>query len=158
MIGNYINSHLAEFWITLGFVLLAVEALLLGFTTIVTLFAGLGALLTGLLMLVGLLPETWLAGIASCGISTGLLSAMLWKPLQRLQGSGPARKDSSSDLIGLQFTVDSAITRLKPGRTRYSGIDWKVEIDPESGIEEIAAGTRVTVTSVDVALFRVSTP
>ncbi len=155
MIAAYINSHLAEFWITTGFALLAVEALLLGFTTVVLLFAGLGALITGLLMLAGALPETWLAGIAGFGISTGLSSALLWKPLQSLQGKEAIKKDNSSDLVGLEFTLEQAISVTVPGHKRYSGIEWRVEIDHETGIQEIAAGTRVVVTSVEVALFRV---
>jgi len=155
MIADYINNHLAEFWLTTGFALLAVEALLLGFSTIFLLFAGLGALVTGLLMLAGALPETWLAGISCFGISSGISSALLWKPMQKMQGKGKAKKDNSSDLVGLQFVLEQSISPLTPGHKRYSGIDWRVEIDPESAIQEIPAGAHVVVSSVEVALFKV---
>ena len=40
---EYINNHLSGFWIATGFLLLAVEVLLFGFSTIIFLFAGLAA-------------------------------------------------------------------------------------------------------------------
>lgn len=82
---EYIQSHQSGFWITAGFILLAAEALVFGFATIIILFAGIGALITGLLMTVGVLPETWIAGVSSFGLSTGIVSILLWKPMRRLQ-------------------------------------------------------------------------
>ena len=52
----------------------------------VLLFVGLGALATGLMMLAGILPETWLAGFASIGISSAVITALLWQPFKHLQG------------------------------------------------------------------------
>lgn len=155
MVIDYIHSHQPGFWIAIGFILLATEVLVMGFTTIVFLFAGLGALLTGLLMMMGLLPETWLAGVASFGISTGLVSVLLWRPLQRIQGKRAPRRDQSSDLIGLEFVTEQEVTLIQPGAKKYSGIEWKVEIAKDAGVETIAAGKHVTVTSVDAGIFRV---
>ena len=62
MIIDYIVTHQAEFWLVVGFALLALEVLT-GFTVGVFLFAGLAGLVTGGLMLAGILPETWIAGI-----------------------------------------------------------------------------------------------
>ena len=154
MIAAYINSHQAEFWIFLGFGLLVIEVLT-GLTTGVLLFGGLGALATGLIMSFGLLPETWIAGFSSAGICTAIITAALWYPFRKIQGEKTVSKDNSSDLVGYQFVLEQDIEPLNPGTKRYSGIPWRVEIDPQSGADKIAAGHRVEVTSVDVGVFRV---
>ena len=154
MIVDYIVAHQAEFWLVVGFALLALEVVT-GFTVGVFLFAGLGALTTGGLMSFGVLPETWIAGISCTGISTGVITAILWKQLKKLQGDRPVEKDNSSDLVGHTFVVESDIAMNKPGSTNYSGINWKVEIDKGAGVDTIEAGQSVTVSSVEVGVFKV---
>jgi hypothetical protein len=154
MIINYIVSHQAEFWLVMGFALLAAEVIT-GFTAGVFLFAGLGALVSGGLMSFGVLPETWVAGISCTGISTGVITAALWKPLKKLQGDRPLVKDNSSDLVGYTFVTENEITTTKPGVTNYSGLSWRVEIDKDAGIDVIEEGKHVTVSSVEVGVFKV---
>ena len=155
---DYINSNQAGFWIMIGFGLMAAEVLLFGFSTIIFLFAGLAALITGLLMMFSVLPETWTAGIASFGILTGVVSFVLWKPLRNLQSGSASTKPvagHSSDLIGLEFVTEQDLAPGKHGNHRYSGVDWKVEL--AAGAEaDIAAGSRVKVVSVDAGVFRVN--
>jgi membrane protein implicated in regulation of membrane protease activity len=154
MIADYIVSHQAEFWLVFGFALLAIEVVT-GFTAGVFLFGGLGALTTGALMSFAVLPETWIAGVSCTGISSGIITGLLWKPLKKLQGDRPVQKDNSSDLIGHEFVVDTDITASHPGTTAYSGISWKVEIDRDAGVDSIQAGQRVSVSSVEVGVFKV---
>jgi hypothetical protein len=154
MIADYIASHQSEFWLLLGFMLLVVEVVT-GFTTGVFLFAGLGALTSGALIGFGILPESWIAGLACTGISSGLITVILWRPLKKLQNNKPASKDDSSDLVGYEFTLQSELSKTQTGSISYSGINWKVEIDHKINIDNIAAGQRVKVSSVDVGLFRV---
>ena len=154
MIADYIVAHQPEFWLVVGFSLLALEVIT-GFTMGVFLFAGLGALVTGGLMNFGVLPETWIAGIACTGISTGVITALLWKQLKKLQGGRAIEKDNSSDLIGHTFVVESDISITQPGSIKYSGISWKVEIDKDAGVNSIDAGKSVTVSSVEVGVFKV---
>ena len=150
---EYIDMHQSGFWIATGFALLAAEVLLFGFTTIIFLFAGLGAIITGLAMMFGLLPETWTAGISCFGITTGLVSTVLWKPLKNMQDNTSPQKQTS-DLIGYEFVLQQDVTTLQPGQHRYSGVDWKVELDGQAG-DQLSAGQRVTVTSIDAGIFRV---
>ena len=82
---EYLNTNQSAFWFSIGFILLAVEILALGMSTGVVLFAGVGALLTGVLMWAGVIPETWPVGIACFGIASGVSAAVLWKPLLRFQ-------------------------------------------------------------------------
>ena len=154
MIVDYIASHQAEFWISVGFLLLSIE-LIIGFALGIFLFTGLGALTSGLLMTAGLLPETWIAGVACTGISSGVIATILWKPLKKLQGTGAPQKDNSSDLIGYEFTLENDVSLIVPGSVQYSGIRWKVEIDNQAKVDNIQAGQRVVVTSVEVAKFMV---
>jgi inner membrane protein len=149
---EYINQHHSEFWLLAGLALLVLEVLL-GFAAGVFLFAGLGGLLTGGLMAVGLLPETWIAGIASAGVGSGLSALLLWQPLKRLQRDKPAEKDNSSDLVGYEFVSPSDVSAGNPGKYHYSGIDWRLELD--AGAAPIGAGDRVKVVSVEVGVFKV---
>lgn len=154
MIADYIANHQSEFWLLIGFLMLVVEVVT-GFTAGVFLFGGLGALATGLLMAIDVLPQTWIAGFASTGIGSGVIASLLWKPLRKLQGDRPAGKDNSSDLIGHEFVLNSDIAVNKPGSTEYSGVTWKVEIDSGAGVDTFPAGRRVSVTSVDAGVFKV---
>ncbi len=154
MLSDYVVNHQSEFWLVFGFLMLAVEVIT-GFSAGVFLFAGLGALATGAIMSFGLLTETWTAGVACTGISTGVIAALLWKPLKKLQGDQPIQKDNSSDLVGYAFVVETDITNLSPGSTNYSGLTWKVVIDKDADIDIIEAGRHVSVSSVDVGVFKV---
>jgi len=153
---EYINSHMSGFWIALGFALLAAEVLLFGFTTIIFLFAGLGALASGLLMSAGVIPETWIAGTASFGIATGISSALLWRPLKDMQDKAAPPQKPTSDIVGLDFMLASDISRTDTGSHRYSGVDWKVEIDESCELDNLTKGERVVVVSVDAGLLRVT--
>lgn len=155
---EYINNNMAGFWMALGFAMLAAEVLLFGFTTIIFLFAGLGALATGILMSAGIIPETWIAGTACFGLATGLSSAILWKPLRRMQDTATPQVRQKSDIVGYEFVLADDITRAAPGSHRYSGIEWRVEIDSSSEDDALSKGERVVVVSVDVGVFRVRRP
>jgi hypothetical protein len=153
---EYLNNNLSGFWIALGFALLAAEVFLFGFTTIIFLFAGLGAIITGLLMMAGVLPETWIAGVSSFGIATGISSAVLWKPMMLMQGKSAAKQKPSSDFVGLEFVLAEDISTATPGSYRYSGVDWKVVCDSSSDDNAIAKGQRVVVVAVQVGLLYVT--
>ncbi len=153
---EYFNANQDAFWFSAGFLLLAIEAFAFGFTSGVVLFAGIGGLITGGLMWGGIVPQTWFAGFATFGVSSGISAALLWRPLLKLQNDDVPEKDNSSDLVGHAFRLEQAINYTSPGKVHFSGVDWRVEIDDEKTTDrEINAGERVIVTSVDAGLFRV---
>ena len=152
---EYFQENQHALWFTIGFILLAIEIGFLGFASGIVLFSGIGALITGLILWLGWLPETWLAGIASFGISSFASAVILWKPLLRMQNYETPAKDNSSDLIGYEFTLQQPVTTTSHGTTQYSGVEWRVEINNESEIDSIGSGERVVVTSVDAGVFRV---
>jgi len=152
---EYFVTHQYSLWFTIGFLLLAIE-MLLGFSTGFIFFVALAALLSGSVMWFGLIPNSWLAGVAFFGVSSVLITIILYKPLKKMQNqSDIAEKDTSSDIIGLEFRLEQAISFTSLGNKRYSGIDWKVEIDKSAKVDSLEAGTLVSVVTVDVALFRV---
>jgi len=155
MIAEYINTHHAEFWIMLGFVMLVVEVSM-GLVTGLLLFGGIGAIITGILMMMGILSETWEVGLASSAICAAITTLILWKPLKKLQNAEVPSKDNSSDLVGYEFVLQQDISLLSPGTTQYSGIEWKVEIYKDAGVDEIKSASRVKVNSVEVGKFKVS--
>ena len=152
---EYINNNLAGFWIFLGFGLLVAEVLVFGFGTIVFLFAGIGAIITGLLIMSGILPPSWIASVSCFGITTGLSGVLLWKPFKQLQSRSAVDQKPQSDFVGLKFRLDQSLSSTSEASYRYSGINWKVVIHPDSKVEQIEAGTEVQVKSLDVGVFRV---
>ncbi len=152
-----INNNIEGFWFIFGFILLAIEALALGFSIGFVLFIGLAALVTGGAVLFGVIPETWIATVGTFVVISVVISIALWKPFMALQNNNKVpEKDNSSDLIGLKFRLDEGISTTAPGKTRYSGVEWKVELDFDLNVDELPKGTTVVVTSVDAGKFRVS--
>lgn len=152
---EYFQTHQHAFWFTLGFALLAIEALVFGFSSGLVLFAGFGALITGGLLWSGILPNEWLYTVSSFGICSAASAALLWKPLLRLQNFDVPAKDNSSDIIGYTFRLPEPVSVNQPGSTEYSGVKWRVEIDETASTTSMNAGERAIVTSVDAGVFRV---
>lgn len=156
MILDYFSAHLYSFWFALGFLMLAIELLLFGLSTGFVMFLGFAALVTGGLLWFEWIPVTWQASAASFSICAVVISLLLWGQFKRLQKADePVKPDTSSDLIGLQFRLGQDITTTEPGSHRYSGIEWRVEIDIGSPQKEIEAGSAVEVVSVSAGKFSV---
>ncbi|ASJ74424.1 NfeD family protein [Granulosicoccus antarcticus] len=146
-------TNQATLWLTIGFALLAIEAVAFGFTSGLLLFGSLGAILTGALLWLAIVPNTFIAAVACFAISTALITVILWRPLKRLQSGAELGHDRSSDLIGHSFILSSDIDNEQSGNQKYSGINWRVEPAEELADKSIAAGTRVCVTAVSVGVF-----
>jgi membrane protein implicated in regulation of membrane protease activity len=153
---DFFNNNQHAFWLSAGFLILLVELGVFGLSSGVLMFTGLSALVTGALMWSGLLPATWLAGSASFGIGSGIIALLLWKPLLKLQTFETPAKDNSSDLVGYRFVLDGPLSPTVPARTRYSGIEWRVELASGSQAERLEPGTLVEVRSLDAGVFRVA--
>ena len=144
---NWINDNLSESLIIVGLALLVTEVVVLGFSTFVLFFVGLAAVLAGVLLAVGVVPDSMLSALSSLGILTALLAVFLWRPLKSIQGKVESKK-VTSDLVGHSFVLNEAVSMTKNPRYRYSGIDWSL-----SSEQELSAGTLVEVTAVAVGTF-----
>ena len=146
---DWVTANMAESLIILGLVLLAIEIVVLGFSTFVLFFVGLAAVLTGGLLYIEAIPGSMLSALLSIGLITALLAVFLWKPMKSLQGKVEQKK-VTSDLIGHSFVLTENVGPGHSPAHRYSGIDWKL-----LSTETLAPGTEVEVTGVAVGTFTI---
>ena len=151
---EFLSQNLAESFIAAGVLMIAIEAAILGFSTLFLLFLGVGSLLTGLAMSFGLLEPTMINGVASVAAISVVLAVVLWKPMKNMQSDAAVPKNNQSDFIGLSFTLSTDLDTELPSSHRYSGIQWIVVAD-DTVVTPISSGTKVIVTGVDVGRFYV---
>ena len=146
---GWASDNLAEVLLVLGILLLALEVVVLGFSTFVLFFVGCAAVLTAGLLYAGIIPDTMLAAMFSTGLLTALSAVLLWKPLKSIQTDVDTTK-VKSDLVGHKFVlVEDVAPELTPNY-HYSGINWKL-----IARENLVAGTQVEVIQVDVGKFHI---
>lgn len=146
---DYLLLHLPQTLIVLGLVLLAIEGVVLGFSTFVLLFIGLGSIITGGLMYIGLLPESLLNSLLVTAIIATIIAVFGWKPMKRMQNDVEI-KQIDNDMIGHQFFLNSDLALGQTINHRYSGIDWQVRSKTP-----LTAGTEVKIISMEVGLLTV---
>lgn len=142
-----IAQNLPEALLVAGIAALIVEVALLGFSTFILFFFGLSLLLSGLAMLLGLLPETLTAALWFNAILTAVLALSLWQPLRRMQNQREQRtldSDFARQTLVLEDDVDAQ------GKTgyRYSGVQWQLKSE-----QPISKGTLVEVVRADVGVL-----
>lgn len=146
---DWIFNNLTQSLAIIGLLLLAVEIMVLGFSTFVLFFVGVAALLSSAAMYLGILPESVANALLAIGILTTLEVVFLWKPLKKMQTKVDTTK-AKGDLVGHTFVlVENVAPGLSPSY-HYSGIHWKLLSDTE-----LAAGTKVEVTDVEVGVFHI---
>lgn len=146
---NWVLDNLVESLLIIGLLLLAVEILVLGFSTFVLFFIGIGAILTALIMYVGLIPSTVLPALLSISLLSTLCAFLLWRPLKNMQ-SNVETKQADNDLVGHSFVIEQDVSPQKPGKYKYSGIEWSLRSS-----ESIEAGMLVEVTKTEVGVFHI---
>ncbi|MEI8632710.1 NfeD family protein [Vibrio sp. PP-XX7] len=146
---DFFTNNLAQSLFVVGLILLVIEVAVLGFSTFVLFFAGLAAIVTGVLLYLGIIPDSGLSAILSTGILTFIAAVILWRPLQRMQ-SNVSTKKAQGDLVGHRFILQEAVSPTQVGTYHYSGVDWKL-----ISLTPIEAGTRVEVTEAEVGAFHI---
>lgn len=146
---EYILSHLPQSLIVLGLILLAIEVIVLGFSTFVLFFMGIGSIATGALMSFGLFEATILNSLLSIAIISTLVAIFSWKPMKNMQNKVEVTQVDNG-MIGHQFTITETLNIGQTITHHYSGITWKVKSK-----EQINAGTEVEITEMQVGLLTV---
>ena len=146
---NWFVDNMAETMVILGLALLAVEILILGFTTFILLFIGIAAIITGALMYMVVIPNTLIAGFMSMGVFTGVSALLLWRPLKKMQMDVDTTR-AKNDLIGHRFKLETDISADHNSEYKYSGITWRLTAD-----EVLTTGTTVEVIHTDVGQLKV---
>ena len=146
---EYFFSNLSQILIVLGLILLAIEVLVLGFSTFVLFFIGIGFISSGILMGLGFIPETILNALLATAIISTVVALISWKQMKKIQNKVES-KQVNNDMFGHQFTLTEELVVGKTITHRYSGIDWQVKAK-----EPLAAGTEVKIISMEVGLLTV---
>jgi len=146
---EYILSNLPQTLIVLGLILLAIEVLVLGFSTFFLFFIGIGAIATGILMAMGLIPETVLDSLLATAIISTVVALVSWKPMKKIQNKVDLNP-VNNDMVGHQFVLPDELLVGKTITHRYSGIDWQVKAK-----EPLTAGTQVRIIKIEVGLLTV---
>ncbi len=150
---QWFANNIVETVLILGVALLILEVLVLGFSTFFLFFVGIAALITSLLMWLGILPETYMATLLSLSGFTALLAATLWKKMANLQNAVDDKR-AKSDLIGHSFVLEADVSTDMPRdampRYHYSGINWRLQAR-----KDIVKGTVVEVEQTDVGVLTI---
>jgi len=141
---DFIAQNLSESLIIAGIALLIIEVAILGFATFVLFFMGCSMVITGVLMLIGALDATYVTAFWSNAIVTGILAALLWKPLKKSQQNSGKDKETATT-INHQFVLENDSDSQGLSHHQYSGIQWKVKSQ-----QPITKGTLVKVVKADV--------
>jgi inner membrane protein len=144
---DYMFSNISQTLAILGLLVLIVEILVLGFSTLVLMFIGIGLLLTSGLIYIGIIEATWLSAISSLSIITLLLAVILWKPLTKLQNK-KTTTNINTDFADITFVLEKDLVSSDPYIFNYSGIDWLVKSETE-----IDKDKRVTVIKKEVGVL-----
>ncbi|MES2625289.1 MAG: NfeD family protein [Pseudomonadota bacterium] len=147
---TWLTDNFASLLVVLGIALLVIEVGVLGFSLLILVFIGLACIVAGILMYIGILPETLVFAFGSVAILSVIFAFTLWKPLKRMQDSG-GNKDVKGDFIGHSFLLATPISPTQVSLHRMSGVDWKVK-----SAVPIAAGTYVEVIKVEVGELTVA--
>ncbi|MCD9528515.1 NfeD family protein [Photobacterium carnosum] len=152
MISNgFISS--SDIIIIVGILLIIVDILVFGLSTVVLFSLGISAII------IGAISNFWLpmAVQTLIGLSTitsVLLIILLWKPLKKFQNISPPQQNVISDFVGLKFILESEVSINTSSSIQYSGIPWKLKLaSSNSCLTVLPIGTLVVVTAVDVGLF-----
>jgi len=146
---EYVFSHLPQTLIVLGLILLAIEVLILGFSTFFVFFIGIGFIATGVLMALGFIPETLLNSLLTAAVISAVVALVSWKPIKKMQNK-VVLKAVNNDMIGHQFMLTGELAVGQTVTHRYSGIDWQVKAK-----EQLAAGAEVKIVAIEVGLLTV---
>jgi len=109
------------------------------------LFFAIASAITGILVNVGFI-NGWQSEILTVGLSTAIITLLLWKPLKKIQNSR-SKTDNSSDMIGLQVPASDDITKIS-GSVRYSGVNWNARLAEDIDIEVIENKSACTIVAV----------
>ncbi len=148
-------AHAPYLWLVVGMLFLAVEAF--GLPGIGMLFAGLGALVTGIVIAMGLAgAENIPAQFAWFFGATTISGILLWKPMKRFRMTRPGAKEYSN-IVGQKAVIGKGgLKRGHPGNVIWSGASMVGEIAVGCAADELPEGETVTVTAIEGSRLQVS--
>ena len=146
---QWLIENMAEGLIVVGLALLAIEILILGFSTFIMFFIGIGTLITGTLMVMGAIETTSTNALIFSTLFTALTAILTWRPLKKMQ-SDVDTTQATNDLVGHSFVLTDAVSATDNPEYKFSGIAWKLVSE-----QPLEANTKVEVVKVDVGIFHI---
>ena len=146
----------SSIWLIAGALLIILEIIL--FPGIGFLFAGLGAISVGAVLIVGLI-DSLSAQLILFFLSTGFWTAIIWKPLKKFIAG---KESGFDDMVGSMAVVfGQSIEKGRIGKVKWSGTIMKCQFDPlAEGLDIIAPETEVIITGVSkgILIIRAKSP
>jgi membrane protein implicated in regulation of membrane protease activity len=140
-------------WLIAGAVLLALEAF--GIPGIGLVFAGLGAILTGIAIEIGAAgANDYVLQAAIFFASTIIFAALLWNKMKAWR-LNPKEKPYSNMVGDIAIVADAGLKKGTRGQVRWSGTLMFAEIDGHDTATEFAAGTQVRISAVEGNVLKV---
>ena len=146
----------SSIWLIAGALLIILEIIL--FPGIGFLFAGLGAISVGAVLIVGLI-DSLSAQFIVFFLSTGFWTAIIWKPLKKFIAG---KESGFDDMVGSMAVVfGQSIEKGRIGKVKWSGTIMKCQFDPlAEGLDIIAPETEVIITGISkgILIIRAKSP
>lgn len=136
-----------------GIIAIMIEVLVLSFSMFVFFFIGLGAIISGLLMYGGVVPENLGMAVLSTAIVASILLALGLKPLKKmLHFSSTPGGDAAGDFgKDLKILLEEDTGPVTGPDYSYSGVNWRLRSDVR-----IEKGTVVRVIRTSVGTLWVA--
>ncbi len=134
-------------WLIAGMVLIGLEVF--GVPGIGLLFAGIAALITGVLVESGLMAsDNYTMQFACFFVLTGISALLLWKPMQRWR-TAPAAAGDYNNMVGDKVVVIGDLARGKTGKARWSGTTMQARLIPDAVVDILPDGADAEIVAVD---------
>ncbi|WP_187649145.1 NfeD family protein [Candidatus Photodesmus katoptron] len=140
-------EYLSYSLVILGIILITIEVSIFGISTFVFLFAGLGMISSGFLMIFSFINSSFISAFLSTSILTILFFLILWKPFKILQNKLDTRK-IKTDFHSKEFILENDIDILSKSTHWYSGIQWEIKC-----LQPIKKGTLVQIDKIEVGVL-----
>jgi len=116
-----------------------------------------GALLVAAALYLEWLPDELGTALITLAVLTLLAAALLWRPLRRLQQSGVKLEEDKgiSDFVGTELVLTGPTSKTLSSELLFSGVHWKVRLDPNCAEQELTTGDTVVISSAQVGLLLV---
>ena len=146
------NIPIESLWLVIGAVLVVAEAFIA--PGVGLLFAGIGAIIAGLLIGLGLIPaDNVVLQFAVFFAFTALTAGLLWKKLKAFRQG----KENYLNIVGDAGTVEgAALKKGVDGKIKWSGTSLKARLIENAAAAQVSGGTEVIIEELrgNVALCR----
>jgi len=146
---NWVIENLALAWAAVGVLLLILEVIIFGFGAGFFLFAGIGALITGLLIGAGVAEVSFDQSLLLFSITSVISTAILWPFFKKFQ-TPQKSQGNGTDYVGQTFILSNPLHRATLSDQRFVGTNWKTSLDPLAEVDELAPGQLVRIVSAEV--------